>query len=38
MTAAKFKLIVFPVSGFALSNIANIFVRSYLEEIVAAPV
>jgi hypothetical protein len=26
MTTAKFKPFVFPVSGFALSNIANIFV------------
>jgi hypothetical protein len=26
MTAAKFKPFIFPVSGFALSNIANIFV------------
>jgi hypothetical protein len=26
LTAAKFKPLVFPVSGFALSNVANIFI------------
>jgi hypothetical protein len=31
-TAAKFKPLVFPVSGFALSNIANIFVFMILYD------
>jgi hypothetical protein len=32
LTAAKFKPLVFPVSGFALSNIANIFILMILND------
>jgi hypothetical protein len=32
MTAAKFKPFVFPVSGFALSNMADIFVFMVLYD------
>jgi hypothetical protein len=37
MTAAKFKLFVFPVSGFALSNRANIFVFMILYDFCMMP-
>jgi hypothetical protein len=32
MTAAKFKPLIFFVSGFALSNIANIFIFMILDD------
>jgi hypothetical protein len=32
MTAAKFKPLVFPVFGFALSNTANIFIFMILDD------
>jgi hypothetical protein len=37
MTAAKFKPLVFPVLGFALSNIANIFVLMILYDFCLLP-
>jgi hypothetical protein len=37
MTAAKFKPFVFPVSGFALSNIANIFILMILYDFCLLP-
>jgi hypothetical protein len=35
MTAGKFKPLIFSVSGFALSNVANIFIFMILDDFVA---
>jgi hypothetical protein len=32
MTASKFKPLIFPVSGFDLSNVANIFIFMILDD------
>jgi hypothetical protein len=36
MTAAKFKPLIFSVSGFALSNVANILIFMILDAAMAA--
>jgi hypothetical protein len=33
MTAAKFKVLIFSVSGFALSDVANIFILMILDDL-----
>jgi hypothetical protein len=37
MTAAKFKPLVFPVLGFALSNISNILIIMILDDFCLLP-
>jgi hypothetical protein len=37
MTASKFKPLIFSVSGFALSNIANIFILMILDDFCLLP-
>jgi hypothetical protein len=37
MTAAKFKPLIFPVVGFALSNVANIFIAMILNDFCLLP-
>jgi hypothetical protein len=37
MTAAKFKPLIFSVSGFALSNVANIFIFMILDDLRLLP-
>jgi hypothetical protein len=37
MTAAKFEPLIFPVSGFALPNVANIFIFMILDDFCLLP-
>jgi hypothetical protein len=37
MTAAKFKPLIFSVSGFTLSNVANIFIFMILDDFCLLP-